>query len=290
MQNYTNNVVYVNTALDASRIISRDVPAYQRIQIDPAHPSYYDAKLIFDQSRYKYPYLPLYMGSHEISGHQNINLNVLRLMIRTNDQQAKVHLPEDLLPIKDMILDSINYHRQFYPANRDCFVYLTVRASTYDELRRSPTTDWHIDGFQGSRITRHLIEQDIFWTNVLPTEFSVQPFFCEGLDPSRHDISDFFNRNIDERYCVKTKSNSLYLVTPYNVHRRVPALPFEGKRIFVRINFSPVLIDDKSNTINPVFAFIKLNARVDVRNFLWSYNADERVDSGFEGIGLTPHG
>jgi hypothetical protein len=185
-----------------------------------------------------------------------------------------------------MLLDSINYHRQHYSANADCFVYLTVRSSTYDELKNSKTTDWHIDGFQGSRIPRHLIEQDVFWTNVLPTQFTLQPFFCEGLDPSRHDISDFFDRNIDERYCVSAKTNALYLVTPYNVHRRIPALPFVGKRIFVRINFSPVLIDDRTNTMNPAFDSFELSERVDVRNFLWAYHADERVDSGFTGIGL----
>lgn len=285
MQNYTHKIDYKNTAFEPDCIIPLDVPTYQRIQIDPVHPSYHDANLIFDQSRYKYPYLPLYMGKHEIKGHQDINLNVLRLMIRINDPLAKVYLPEALMPLKDMILDSINYHRQFYPANSGCFVYLTVRSSTYEELCASHTTDWHIDGFQGSRIARHLIEQDVFWSNVLPTEFSIQPFFCEGLDPSRHDISEFFHRNIDGRFCVKTQANSLYLVTPYNIHRRVPAEPFEGKRIFVRINFSPVLIDDKTNTVNPVFSHIQLSTRVDVRNFLWSYNADERVDSGFESVG-----
>jgi len=90
-------------------------------------------------------------------------------------------------------------------------------------------------------------------------------------------------------YTGENKSKFLYLVAPLNVHHLVPEQTFNGKRIFLRISFLHVLIDDKTKTINPVFASIKLNARVDVRNFLWSYNADERVDSGFEGIGLTPH-
>jgi hypothetical protein len=99
MQNYTHSVAYKQTELDPAAILSFSVPHSERLKIDPAHPSYQDANLIFDQSRFKYPYLPLYMGEYEVQNHQDIDRNVLRLMVRTNDRWASVHLPECLLPL-----------------------------------------------------------------------------------------------------------------------------------------------------------------------------------------------
>lgn len=279
MQHYTKSITYIQPEIDINNIISFNIPEFYRLKIDPEHPSYKDTDNVFTQEKFKYPYLPLYLGEYNIESEQ-IKSNYLRLIIRENKSNAEVYIPKDLLPLKDFLIDNINYHRQFYPGNKDCFIYLTVRSSTYEELYYKNSQTWHIDGFQGSRINRHIIEQDILWSNKSPTEFLLQPFFCEGLNPSKHDINLYFEENAEEKYIIKSKSNSLYLATPYNVHR-VNKGKFEGKRLFLRLNFSPVLIEDFTNTVNP-----KLNytfpVREDVRNFLWRYNSNEKVDSGFE--------
>lgn len=61
---------------------------------------------------------------------------------------------------------------------------------------------------------------------------------------------------------------------------RVNHRPFDGKRVFVRINFSPVAIEDPTNTSTPSLPRV-FGKRVDVRNFLSPYRTDERIDSGF---------
>lgn len=280
MQNYIKSLTYINTELKKDDIIKIDVPMYDRLILEPFHPSYEDAKLNFNQEKFKYPYIPLYLGEYEINDIEKVNLNVLRLIIRENSESDSIYLPEELLPLKDFILDNINYHRQFYPINKDCFIYITVRSCIYEELFYKNSSEWHIDGFQGSRISRHIIEQDAFWCNKNPTEFLIQPFFCENLNPSKHDINNFFEKNAEDRFIVKSKEKSIYFANPYNIHR-VNKDKFEGKRVFIRLNFSPVVIEDYTNTINPVFDNYIFKERRDVRDFLRSYKVDEKKDSGF---------
>lgn len=280
MQNYISSIKYIPTVLDKTNIVEIEVPQYTRFIVDKEHLSYIDSTLDFSQNKYKYPYLPLYLGQFDIPDVDNINLNVLRLMIRDNSQDSPVRIPEQLLPLKDFILDNINYHRQFYSINQNAFIYITVRSCNYNELFYKNSATWHIDGFQGARIQRHIIEQNAFWSNCAPTDFLIQPFFCESLNPAKHDINNFFNKNAQDKFLVKTNAKSIYFVNPYNIHR-VSHEKFEGKRVFVRLNFSPVLIEDSTNTINPYFTNFSFEDRRDVRDFLRDYPIDEKIDSGF---------
>jgi hypothetical protein len=280
MQGYINSVTYIPVNLKKEDIVEIPVPQYHRVIVDPEHPSYVDSTLDFSQNKFKYPYLPLYLGDYDIPDIDSINLNVLRLMIRENSEHNSVYLPKELLPFKNFILENINYHRQYHSINKDFFIYITVRSSTYDELFYKNSSTWHIDGFQGSRIKRHIIEQDIFWCNISPTEFSLQPYFCEYLNSSKHDINQFFESRHDSRFLIKSKPKSTYLVTPYNVHR-VNKDKFDGKRVFIRLNFSPVLIEDFTNTVNPALSQYVFEQRRDVRDFLRNYELNEKDDSGF---------
>lgn len=277
MQNYISNITYIKNELSFGEII--DCPHYDRILIDPSHPSYNDSLINFNQEKFKYPYIPLFLGDHIIPDIESHNINVLRLMIRINDHNAMLHIPKELLSLKDFIVQQVNYHRQFYSINKNCFVYITVRSSTYDEIFYKNSSTWHIDGFQGSRIERHIIEQDFFWCNKSPTQFLLQPMFCENLNSSKHDINDFFERNADDKFMIEAQPNKIYAVTPYNIHR-VKIEPFDGKRVFIRINFSPVEIEDHTNTINPMLVR-EYQYRRDVRDFLREYHINEKVDSGF---------
>lgn len=280
MQGYINSVKYIPTHLKKEDILEIKVPKYHRVIIDAEHPSYMDSKLDFSQNKFKYPYLPLYLGEYDIPDVEKIELNVLRLMIREDSEDKSIYLPKELMPFKDFILENINYHRLYYPINKDCYIYVTVRSSTYEELFYSNSSTWHIDGFQGSRIKRHIIEQDAFWCNTSPTEFSLQPYFCENLNPSKHDINDFFDKNANVNFLIKSKPKSTYFITPYNIHR-VNKEKFDGKRVFIRLNFSPVLIEDFTNTINPLLPQYKFEKRRDVRDFLRGYKLNEVDDSGF---------
>lgn len=285
MQDYIKNVTYVPQTLTKTDERT-DAVFTKRLQIDPLHPSYKDHAEMFSQEHFKYPYMPLYLGQYNIDI-EKINVNALRLIIRLNSETLNIALPEELLPLKDFVINNINYHRQYYPENKDCFIYITVR-TTEKDCYYSNSQTWHIDGFQGSRIDRHLPEQDIIWSNVNPTEFLLQPFYVDGLNPGKHDINQYFQDNADNNRAMSGVENGVYLLTPYNIHR-VSNKPFDQKRVFVRLTFSPVLIEDSTNTTSPIFGpklFKQFNfkKRDDVRNHLWNYNTDETLNNGFKQI------
>lgn len=271
---YINTVSYIEPTL-LTGWENHTITPYNRLKIDPAHPSYADANEVFDQERFKYPYLPLYLGQRHIDV-SDINVNVLRLII--SDGSYNLHLPEQLAPLKDFISEQCNYHRQYYPVNNNPYIYITVRTTDGDCYYQT-AQDWHVDGFQGSSTVRHIPEQDIVWSNCNPTEFSIKPMFCEGLNPSKHSIVNFFNTNINNDDVYTGVPNGVYLLTPYNIHR-VSVEPFLQKRVFVRLTFSPVPIVDSTNTPNPCIK-VEERYRRDVRDFLWDYKSDEFVNSGF---------
>lgn len=273
---YTQKIDYKHQPLTKGE--SFLVDHYTRLKLSPCHPSYQDASEIFHMERFQYPYLPLFLGDYDISPSEN-PVNVLRLLIRMNDSNGPVILPKELSWLKTFVSDNINYHRQHYAVNKDAFIHLTVRMTTYEDLYYKEAGLWHIDGFQGARDARHIPEQDILWCDTCPTEFTLQPFFVNGLQPERHNLSLFLQENAQEQYKVSAKAKSLYLMTPYNVHRFVP-VPFDGIRTFVRLTFSPVEIEDPTNTPNPGLPRTYPYRR-DVRDFLSMYRTDERDDSGF---------
>lgn len=271
MKDYTKNIHYIKTNISKTEGIylkHKDVD-----KIDPEHPSYLDQKGIFNHSKYKYPYTPLHIGKLEIKGVESINKNVLRMMIRKNNENEKIYIPPEFDILKDFILDSINYHRQYYIENKDCFIYLTVRQSTYEDIFYNEAATWHVDGFQSGRVERHIVEQNILWCNKMPTKFSIQPFYIENLNPMKHNVHDYFQKHAKEELSFNAKENNVYLMTPYNVHK-VDKVPFEGKRVFVRINFSPVEIEDYTNTVNPSLVY-EYPERIDIRNEMIEYTETE---------------
>lgn len=96
-------------------------------------------------------------------------------------------------------------------ANNKPYIYITVR-TTDGNCYYQTAQDWHVDGFQGSSADRHIPEQDIVWSNCNPTEFSIQPMFCEGLNPSKHSIVNFFNTNINNDDVYTGVPNGVYLL------------------------------------------------------------------------------
>lgn len=278
MQDYTKKVIYKDQVLTEGETL--DVPNKTRLKIDPNHPSYVQQTEEFSHEGYKYPYMPLYLGQYNMDV-TKVNVNVLRLLIKWGT--GKLALPNELLFAKDFILEQINYHSQFYFKGDSKFVYITIR-TTEKDCYYSNSQTWHVDGFQGSRIGRHKCEQDIMWSNVNPTEFLLQPFYLDGLNPSKHDINQYFEDHAHEGCAYQGVENGVYLTTPYNIHRVTNAL-FDKKRVFIRLTFSPVEIEDPTNTPNPMFNGVdKAKDRDDVRNNLWKYETDETPNNGFKKL------
>jgi hypothetical protein len=283
MQAYTHKQAYIAADMSRDDFVQHAPHAYDRIQVEPLHPIYQQTEQPFTETMFKFPTMPLFVGKFALTQEEIdvIDLNVLRMLIRSSGRRDPVFLPKAAGPLVPLILQNINYHRQFFTPNADAFIYLTVRVCDYESMYYRNSSEWHIDGYQGARISRHKVEQNAFWSNVNPTQFSLQPYFCEGLNPRIHDINEFFDRNTDEAFAVKGVDNGVYFVNPYHVHRVCPE-KFVGKRVFVRINFSPVLIEDPTNTVNPCFPDLVIDKREDVRNFLHAYEVDEAVASGLK--------
>lgn len=275
---YSTTLKFISQELTKGKSIK---PKFlQRLQIDPAHPSYSDHDKIFSQERYKYPYIPLYLGEFDPCIPEDINLNVLRLLIRNNNQNSSIELPKEIEFLEDFILNQVNYHWNFYPVNRGCYIYLTVRCCNYENCYYDNSKTWHIDGFQSSKIKRHIPEQQIFWSNKCPTEFLLQPFFIEGLDPNKHNVHYHFHDNANDNFIYRGLDRGIYLINPYNIHRS-SSEKYLYNRIFVRLTFSPVLIEAPTNTLNPNLDQKSFPDREEIRNHLWMYRNDEMENQGF---------
>lgn len=282
MQDFTRQQTYIAADLGHDAFIEHEPHDYERLQIEPLHPIYGQTEQPFTEAMYKFPSLPLFIGKFTMSDEDvtALDLNVLNLMVRKNDRNAKIHLPKAAACIAPLVLQNVNYHRQFFEANADAYVYLTVRVCDYETMYYRNSSAWHVDGYQGARAARLRVEQNMLWSNVNPTQFSIQPYFCEGINPRVHDINEFFQRTTLETSAVSAVRNGVYFMNPYHVHRVCPER-FDGKRVFVRVNFSPVLIEDPRNTENPHFPQYRFQPRMDVRNFLHAYDVDEVAGSGF---------
>lgn len=193
------------------------------------------------------------------------DMMVLRMCLKANG--GELTIPEQLATLSNFIRDCQNHHDALFP--KHAFTYVTVRSG-----KVSTTTDdlWHVDGF--SMRTPHLPEQNyIVSRGGDPTEWLSQKFpLPEDFDPQRHNIHHYFQDRAEDENIQSLLPNHVYVIDPYNVHRR-PKLRAEvvnDHRTFVRVSFVPIEIEDDRNTPNPLLPRPKFN-RGDVRDTLVRY-------------------
>lgn len=249
-----------------------------RRKVDPDSPVYARAARDFTQSEYKYPAPPVFLGAFDITP-PAYSIYALRLLI-SGPGSGDYVIPDRLAFLKDYISSCAAYQAQFFPDYLGRFVYLTVRSG---EVLTNRDDEFHVDGFQGISIPRHIPEQNYLWVSSHPTLFSLQPYFVEQLDPAKHNFHSYFEAHTDKRNLYSGVEKGVYIVDPYHVHAR-PKLPEGMKRTAIRLTFSPVEIRDDSNTVNPWLPRGPYN-RNDVRNTLVSYDgAPTAADSGLVKI------
>ena len=156
-------------------------------------------------------------------------------------------IPEELKWCEQLINDAYAY--QLKNDIRQPFCYLTVRSGIVDSFKDD---EWHADGF--SMNITHIPEQNYIWADCFPTEFCyIKNKIPNDFSPFKHNIHLFFQESIiaGEKQPKVAKSNTLYCLDTYVIHRRPPIS--EGvQRTFVRVSFTPIEIDDINNTINPL--------------------------------------
>lgn len=279
MTKYTDQITYIQQDLSFGEIFTTN--AFPIIQ--NKHPIQYRAFNKFDHEHYKYPSLPLFLGIDDIDV-DNINVNVLRLLISEPKYANDIYLPKELMSIKDFILSKYNYWFHLFN-NFTPYIYLTVRTITdIDNNNHETAKVWHVDGFQGTRINRHLPEQSILWSNILPTEYLLQPFDLEDFDYSKYNVHNYFDFHAKQENIYVGEEKGSYVIDPYTIHRATnKPLPQNKKRVMIRITFSQVEIPDHTNTINPMLPKTYCY-RDDVRNNLTDCFHYMGVSKGFKTL------
>ena len=218
---------------------------------------------LFDHNHYHSVVSPLSIGNY-ILDIDKININVLRLLIKDKNSQ-QLFIPNELLGFVNFINRCVSdYNKRFGDIN-DNLIYVTIRTTdSFNYYKDSGT--WHVDGFQGVRIARHLPEINYLWSNNNTTEFAVEEYDLLNFDYAKYNINSFFRDYTKGNNIFKCSPNGIYIMDPYMVHR-APICDFVEKRVFIRLNFAPVEIEDYTNTINPMLPRY-YPKRVDIRDTL----------------------
>lgn len=193
---------------------------------------------------------------------------VLRLLIKAPGTEVK--LPVEIDWVAPFVSDCLFYEKLF-PNYQNRFWYLTVRNGPSESCGKEAET-FHVDGFQGAKLPRHIPQQSIIWTDKYPTQWSIQPYFLRALDKHKHNIHFAFNKLAHKDFIFTGIENTLYMFDPYCVHRKDSNAV--GFRTVLRMTISPVLVEDDTNTANPALVVRKFHNK-DPRNHLTE--CDEEV-------------
>lgn len=169
---------------------------------------------------------------------------ILRMCVKFNN--SAIHLPDYLEWIRPLFNKALISQKQ--KGVDHPFIYITVRNGRV----KSKTDDhWHLDGFSTRK--EHTPEQNYIYTNKYCTEYVKQSVEVpEELDPKVYNMNTFLSNFVKEDNVLQCEENTLYCIDPYVLHRRPNNVPEDFERVFVRISFVPIEIDDVNNTINPL--------------------------------------
>jgi hypothetical protein len=176
----------------------------------------------------------------------------VRAYLRTPIKAAgtdTVQIPTEMAPILPVIEHALETFAAWYPDWTNRHVHVTWEAGWVEEGTTQRVPGWHVDGFQGVRQAPHASEASVLWADALPTQYCVQPFFLDHLDPSRHNVQDAMVNQAQETNAYTGLPAGLYLIDPYCVHRAAVA-PARTWRNFVRVTVADVRLDDPGNTRN----------------------------------------
>ena len=189
---------------------------------------------------------------------------ILRMLVK--QPHKKIQLPEELHWLTGLLTKTNDYQKTQIGVVHP-FCYITVR---HGPVISKGDDEWHVDGFS-TRIT-HLPEQNYVVVSTGGFEYvDEEPRFTfpEDLDSLRHNVNNYLRNRIDVRSIKIAKTNTIYCIDPYILHRRVAAMD----RTFVRISYTPIEIADDANTPNPLIPMRKYNRDgIAIRNQLSNYD------------------
>jgi len=169
---------------------------------------------------------------------------ILRMCIKFNN--GDIQLPDSLSWVEPLLEKALLSQQQ--KGIDHPFIYITVRNG---KVKSQTDDQWHLDGFS-TRI-EHTPEQNYIYTNKYCTEYVKQSVDVpKDLDPLVYNMNTFLDKFVKPVNVLQCEENTLYCVDPYVLHRRPSNIPKNFERVFVRISFVPIEIDDINNTVNPL--------------------------------------
>eukprot|EP01090_Pellita_catalonica_P022881 TRINITY_DN9073_c0_g1_i1.p1 TRINITY_DN9073_c0_g1~~TRINITY_DN9073_c0_g1_i1.p1 ORF type:complete len:303 (-),score=17.20 TRINITY_DN9073_c0_g1_i1:433-1341(-) len=187
-------------------------------------------------------------SSFEQDGLPSIQDMVIKL-----SKQKQYILPAQLAQLQSVIQLIVDFWVANNPLHDDYNCYLTASQGSVPNGCYQRRAGIHCDGFQSSSITPKQPGDYIFLvSNILPTEYFVQRFNTENLNPDTDNFFQFFSQNLtaDRLHCQKPWE--ICMLDPYVLHESPQNnLGKSVNRTFLKIVFSQRIYDRAGNTINP---------------------------------------
>lgn len=271
MKRYTETVKFQPNKIGKKCIVTPIVTNPPWVpQPFPQNPIWNRINKDFDPEHFMYSCPPVDMGKVELEG--TAETRVLRCPIKVRGS-SKIYLPEELkccMPLVRHVVET-ELSRQSLPKYLCYYAHISYENVKIQKGSSQRAPGWHVDGFQGVREPRHQIEHSYIWSDKYPTEYCIQPFFMQHLDPSRHNAFDEMVKQANGANVYKGLAGHVYLIDPYVVHRST-ILPKDCTRQFARITFSMTELRDAANTKNLGIELEQAYPeRLDVRDRLSAY-------------------
>lgn len=241
---------FKNAPLTVGETITAPDRWYPKVQ--PLSPTYRDILEPFEPRKYTNPRLPIDLGTANVEAIQSVP-NTLRMPLKWWDSQ-EINIPEELLPIKDLLERMFTYDKCHNPLYETQVAHLTHDTRIIEEGKTHRFPGFHGDDLQGGAFPeKEIIAHSYILTTNPGTEFCLQPFFVGHLDDSHERHFTEFDKQASEENIYTTKPGHMYLMDPYAVHR-TPLHTIPGPRTFLRLTFSTKNMLLPHNTLNPMFA------------------------------------
>jgi hypothetical protein len=161
------------------------------------------------------------------------------------------YLPYEWIGLKPLLEELIGIEHQHNDNWREYYTYITVDCKYVKPEEQQRHGGLHVDGFQGSRITRKTkITRNYVMTTNGGTRFYPQPFIV--ADETKFNVFQGFDLQAED--FIVAEENTAYFMDAYTVHESGFASR-EGIRTFLRLTYDLKKFDRSGNTHNSMIDY-----------------------------------
>lgn len=244
---------------------------YQRV--NPQSLIYQDLNTVWDLNKFKQPRRPIVIDRlyQERDLMKFSDVRVLDMPIKFPGSDYRV--PEELRQFLPIIQKITQHEVNINPRHEEYYCYLTIDQHHVKRGTLHREAPCHVDGFQGARQEKTLINHTYTVEDALPTTYYPQPFDFSLLDERKHDFFWEMNRQVaatNSGFAIRNQPFDIVLMDAYCVHRGSIS-ECDRYRTFIRISYEVRIFDRLGNGHNPMF------------DYSWPM-----VERDIESLGLVP--